>query len=336
MLEQEIFKKYKFDYNKLILYGFKKDKDKYTYSTEFLNDTFKCIIEIFNDSITGEVFDLEFNDKYDQFRVKDIIGEFANSVKDEYTKVLIDIRDKCCISNLFIYDQSNRISKLIKDKYNIEPEFLFDDNSTGVFRNKDNLKWFGIIMNINSSKLTNEFSKDIEVINVKINRDKLEELLKVNGIYKAYHMNKKSWISIVLDDTLSDDYIMNLIDYSFRSNVLFNEWVVPINVKWFDVIDYFDNNPHPLCKMSSSMKIGDLVYIYLSSPYSCIMYKAVITEVNVVCSYDGTFMDIDILEKYNKSDITFDKMKELGVGAVRGARRITKELSNYINKLSSK
>lgn len=336
MLEKEIFKKYRFDYNKLALYGFEKDKDKYIYSTKFFNNNFKCIIEISNDEIIGNVYDLDFNDKYDQFRVKDVVGEFVSSVKDEYIKVLIDIRNKCCIPNLFIYNQSNRISKLIKDKYNIEPEFLFDDDSTGVFRNKDNLKWFGIIMNINSSKITDKFSKDVEVINIKINRDKLDELLKVNGIYKAYHMNKKSWISIILDDNLDDSFIMNLIDYSYRSNILFNEWVVPINTKWFDVIDYFDNNPHPLCKMSSSMKIGDIVYIYLSSPYSCIMYKAIITEVNVECNYEGTFMDVDILNKYNKNDITFDKMKELGVGAVRGARRITKELSSYINKLSKK
>ena len=138
MLENDIFKKYKVDLNKLTNYGFKKNKDKYVYETKFLNDSFKCIIEIKDNKITGNVYDLEFNDIYDQFRVKDVIGEFVNNVKEEYIKILIDIRDKCFIPNLFIYYQSNRISKLIKNKYDIDPEFLFDDNSTGVFRNKDN------------------------------------------------------------------------------------------------------------------------------------------------------------------------------------------------------
>ena len=335
MLEKDIFKKYKVDYNKLIDYGFKKNNDKYIYETKFLNDSFKCIIEIEKDHILGNVYDLEFNDKYDQFRVKDVIGEFVNNVKEEYIKILKDIRDKCFIPNLFIYNQSNRISKFIKEKYNIDPEFLFDDNSTGVFRNKDNLKWFGIIMNINISKLDSKLDKDVEVINIKINKDNLDELLKVNGIYKAYHMNKKSWISIVLDDSLDDLYIMDLIDYSFRSNILFNEWVVPVNVKWFDVEDYYDNRKNPNIKMSSSMNIGDTVYIYLSSPYSCILYKSVITKTHVDDEFDdnGIFANVDIIKKYNRNDITFDKMKALGVGAVRGARRITKELSNYINNL---
>ena len=331
MLENDIFKKYKVDLNKLTNYGFKKIQDKYVYETKFLNDSFKCIIEIKDNKITGNVYDLEFNDIYDQFRVKDVIGEFVNNVKEEYIKILKDIRDKCFIPNLFIYDQSNRISKLIKNKYDIDPEFLFDDNSTGVFRNKDNLKWFGIIMNINSSKLDNKLNKDVEVINIKINKDDLDSLLKVNGIYKAYHMNKKSWISIVLDDSLDDSYIMNLIDYSYRSNILFNEWVVPVNMDYFDVEDYYDNHDDPVIKMSSSMNVGDIVYVYLSKPYSCILYKTVIKELDVYHEYDGRFAYVDILKKYNREDITFSKMKELGVGAVRGARRITKELSNYIN-----
>ena len=333
MLENDIFKKYKVDLNKLTNYGFKKNKDKYIYETKFLNDSFKCIIEIKDNKITGNVYDLEFNDIYDQFRVKDVIGEFVNNVKDEYIKILKDIRDKCFIPNLFIYDQSNRISKLIKNKYDIDPEFLFDDNSTGVFRNKDNLKWFGIIMNINSSKLDSKLNKDVEVINIKINKDDLDSLLKVNGIYKAYHMNKKSWISIVLDGSLDDSYIMNLIDYSFRSNILFNEWVVPVNMDYFDVEDYYDNSSNPVVKMSASMNVGDIVYVYLSKPYSCILYKSIIKEVDVYHEYEGRFAYVDILKKYNRADITFNKMKELGVGAVRGARRITKELSNYIKSM---
>ena len=336
MLEKEIFKKYKFDYNKLIDYGFKKNNDKYIYETSFLNNNFRCIIEVENNNISGNVIDSEFNDIYDQFRVKDAIGEFVNKVKDEYTIILKDIRDKCCIPNLFIYDQSNRISKIIKDKYNIDPEFLFDDNSTGVFRNKDNLKWFGIIMNINISKLDSKLNKDVEVINVKINKDDLEKLLKVNGIYKAYHMNKKSWISIVLDDSLDDQSIMDLIDYSYRSNILFNEWVVPVNMDYFDVEDYYDNNSNPVIKISTSMNVGDIVYVYLSKPYSCILYKTVIKDLDVYHEYDGKFASVDILKKYDREDITFNKMKELGVGAVRGARRITKELSKYINKIKNK
>lgn len=36
------------------------------------------------------------------------------------------------------------------------------------------------------------------------------------GIYPEYHLNKKSWVSIILDDTLTDDEIMSLIDMSYQ------------------------------------------------------------------------------------------------------------------------
>ena len=38
---------------------------------------------------------------------------------------------------------------------------------------------------------------------------------EINGIYDAYHMNKKSWVSIILNDTVSDELIIKLIDNSY-------------------------------------------------------------------------------------------------------------------------
>lgn len=81
MLEEEVFKRYKFDNKKLINYGFIKDNNKYIYSTNFLNDSFKAIITIKDNIITGEVIDLEFNDKYDAFRINNVVGEFDNNAK---------------------------------------------------------------------------------------------------------------------------------------------------------------------------------------------------------------------------------------------------------------
>ena len=68
-------------------------------------------------------------------------------------------------------------------------------------------------MNINESKLNNG-SEDIEIINVKLDKDKILSLLNKKGFYKAYHMNKNNWISIILNDTLKDDEIFKLIDES--------------------------------------------------------------------------------------------------------------------------
>ena len=45
----------------------------------------------------------------------------------------------------------------------------------------------------------------------------IKELIKNNGFYKAYHMNKKSWISVILDNTLDNEIIYSLIDQSYNN-----------------------------------------------------------------------------------------------------------------------
>ena len=45
----------------------------------------------------------------------------------------------------------------------------------------------------------------------------IKELINIDGFYKAYHMNKKSWISIILDNTLDNEIIYSLIDQSYNN-----------------------------------------------------------------------------------------------------------------------
>lgn len=47
----------------------------------------------------------------------------------------------------------------------------------------------------------------IEIINIKVNPKDLPRLLEIRGIYPSYHMSKKSWVSLVLDETVSDDLL---------------------------------------------------------------------------------------------------------------------------------
>ena len=215
-IEKDIFKKSKVIFNKLKSYGFKKIDDKYKYEKYFLNNSFK--VEIYIDKngiVNGKVIDVELNEEYKNIRTN-MNGSFVNSVREEYKNILIDIKNNCFNTNNFIYDQTNRICEYIKNTYNVLPEFLWDKTpDCGVFRNKNNNKWFGIIMNIDKSKIC-DGSGEIEVINVKVDRNNIDELLNIKGIYEAYHMNKKSWISIILDDTLNDYVIYSLIDESYK------------------------------------------------------------------------------------------------------------------------
>ncbi len=214
-IEKDIFKRTDIDFKRLKTYGFKNNNNEYIYEKVFLNNKFKAIITINKDKIvTGKVIDLEINDEYLALRTENV-GDFANKVRDEYKSILNDIKIHCCNEKPFISEQANRMTKYIKEKYNNEPEFLWDKfKGCAIFRNSNNKKWYGLITNIDLSKLENK-TGEVEIINVKLEREKILELLKVKGYYPAYHMNKKDWISIILNDTISDNEIIKCIDESY-------------------------------------------------------------------------------------------------------------------------
>ncbi len=220
-IEDNIFKRFTPDFEKLKEYGFSKNGDNYIFEKTFLNDEFKVMIKISNEGkILGTVYDLENDDEYLPLRVESHQGSFAGEVRTAYGEILTNIRNKCFTENLFIYPQSNRIAHLIKEKYGDSPIFLWEKYPDyGVFKNPDNNKWYGVMMNIDRKKLDREKSGEVEILNIKLDETEIQNLLKENGFYPAYHMNKKSWITIVLDETIEDKKIMELIKESHQYTV---------------------------------------------------------------------------------------------------------------------
>lgn len=213
-IEKELFKKEKIRFDSLEEYGFLKDKDIYIYSKKILKDEFEVKVKVDLDAnIESYVIDLDTNEEYLTVKTNSQ-GEFVNKVREAYLDVLNDIKDKCFTNKDFITDQANRVSKYIFDKYNSHPCFLWSENhGFGVFKNEKN-KWYGIIMNINISKLT-KGDYEVEVMNLKVSKEELPKLLEKENYYEAYHMNKKHWVSIVLDGKVDDKEIFKLIDESY-------------------------------------------------------------------------------------------------------------------------
>ena len=331
-IENDVFKRFSVNYKKLEDYGFKKNDNDYVLEKNFLNNDFKAIITIsFNGNISGKVIENELDEEYTLLRTE-IVGEFVGKVREAYKDVLMDIRKHCFEPNYFIYDQTNRINSYIKEKYHDDPEFLWDNSpGCGVYRNKLNNKWYGIIMNVNYSKLDNK-TGEVEIINVKLDEKEIQDLLKQNGFYKAYHMNKVGWITIILNDTLKDEVICSLIDKSYNIINENESWLVPANPKYYDVVKAFKESNEIIWKQSSDIHVGDLVYLYVGEPYSIVMYKCMATEVNIPYDYKDNnltinkVMKIRLLEELGDRDYTFAYLNKIGIKAIRGPRKIGKEI----------
>ncbi len=212
-IEKSIFTRCNINIKKLLDYGFIKENDYYKYQKKFLNDDFLAEIIIKDNNVSGNVYDLVSNCLYTNIRIE-VDNGFINSVRNSYKDILIDIKNNCFDNLYFKYQQTNRIVNYIISKYSDYPEFPWRD-SNGIFRNKRNNKWYALIMLINKNKIDN-INKEIEVINLKLNEEEIKDLIKKEGYYQAYHMNKKMWITISLDETLTDKEIIKCIDKSYE------------------------------------------------------------------------------------------------------------------------
>lgn len=107
----------------------------------------------------------------------------------------------------------------IKEKYKTSPEYPWErDRSSAVFRHSDNKKWFALVMSVGKDKLGLSDTGYVDVVNLKINDFMFRDILvKEEGIFPAYHMNKNHWITVLLDGTVKEDKIYDLIDISFTA-----------------------------------------------------------------------------------------------------------------------
>ena len=213
-IEDNIFKRAEINKNLLKQYGFRPSKGGWTLEVPFMNSDFKAVISVDDfGHISGNVYETATQDIFLPLRVESMDG-FATKVRNAYMNILKDIKKNCCNENIFISGQTNRLAKGIYEKYGDKPVFPWDDFSGGVFKNPDNGKWYAIVMDIDVQKVDNKLNGNIEVVNIKLDPEKILELHREKGFYPAYHMNKKNWISILLNDTVPDQVLFALLDES--------------------------------------------------------------------------------------------------------------------------
>ena len=217
-IEQEIFQSYKVDIDTLEEYGFTNYNGFYTFSISFHNDEFEARITIDEKGIlSSKVIEKAFEEEFSQLRIESFRGGYIGEIREEYKAILIDIRDHCYRKEVFVSNQANRVTKLIEERYKEYPDFPFDTSkykNFGVFRYKPNNKWYGLIMNVSKSVFGGNKEEYVDVINVRIDETKREGIINNKNIYPSYHMNKKLWVSILLDESLPDEVVMGYIDYS--------------------------------------------------------------------------------------------------------------------------
>ena len=211
----EIFKAYQFNSKKAKEYGFVENQGVWTYNSTILQGDFLMMLTVKNGDLNFQVYDQETGDLYPQVHMESMRGTFVGTVREACLEVLYDIRKACFEVQEFLCPQTKRIMTLVQEKYENQLEYLWEKSpDTAVLRHEDNQKWYAVLMKISWEKLDKSREGQVEVVNLK--HDQVADLLLGKGIYPAFHMNKRYWISLALDDSLSDDEVLDLLEISWN------------------------------------------------------------------------------------------------------------------------
>lgn len=103
----------------------------------------------------------------------------------------------------------------VEDFYAIKYDCPFEDElDAWVFRHPDNKKWFALVMRIKKCKLGIDSNEYIDVVNMKCAPEIMDDLWNENGIFPAYHMSKKHWLTLALDGSCDDETIKFVVNIS--------------------------------------------------------------------------------------------------------------------------
>lgn len=125
-------------------------------------------------------------------------------------------------------------------------------------------------------------------------------------------------------------------------------WIVPCNIKFFDVVSYFEKHDTIVWKRSSAIHENDIVYVYVAAPLSEIKYKCEVIQEKVAIDEimennyaikkdtpfkENKYMKLHLLEKFPDGILKLSDLKKNGLGQVQIQARTDRKLLAYIHEI---
>lgn len=211
----DFFQGKKINRTKLLLFGFKEKNNGFVYNHPILNNQFNLTISIDNNgNVHTTLTEVDTSELYTLHLVEGVSGNFVGQIKEEFNGILNKIADECFEPDVFKSIQTIELIKYIYEKYNDSLEFLWEKFAgNAIVRRKDNAKWYAAFLTVSKQKLGFEDITPVEIIDLRA--ENADKTVDNKTFFPGYHMNKKHWITIILDGSVSSDIIKAKIDESF-------------------------------------------------------------------------------------------------------------------------
>lgn len=214
---EDIFKGKKRNIEKMSAYGFIRKEGKGIYETDIMNGAFKLVVSATeNGEVDTNLIEIENGEPYVLYKTN-ASGAFVGEIRMAVESVLKDIAGACYDSSVFKTNQAQMAMDFILETYGDKLEFLWARSpDSAIWRRKDSQKWYGVILTVSGRKIGFDTEKIVEIIDLRMRAENRNDILSLPHYYPGWHMNKKSWYTIVLDDGLPDKEIKMRITESYE------------------------------------------------------------------------------------------------------------------------
>ena len=126
-------------------------------------------------------------------------------------------------------------------------------------------------------------------------------------------------------------------------------WIVPCNVKFYDVVSHLEKNKSIVWRKVSAIKKGDTVYLYISAPYSEIKFRCNVVNDNVdeetielnayaIKKTEGyrkpRYIQLELEYVYPSGELSLEKLRSHGLGQTQTQARTDRKLQAFIDKVN--
>ncbi len=120
----------------------------------------------------------------------------------------------CVHPPLEISEQEKEILEWAKATYGEERDNPFKEEGFFVLRRKDNQKWYALLSKIGTKNVGFTADPKEAFVNIRFDRESIALMYDEKIFFPAFHMTKKSWITIMLDRGLSQEELIGYLEKS--------------------------------------------------------------------------------------------------------------------------
>ena len=198
----------------LLRFGFIRAAEAYVYRYPLYKGEYTLCVKITDNCFSVCVYDTTTGDLYLPFFTGHS-GGFAARMRQQAAQQVERIIRECFLC----YSMREKILNYVKNQYGTQAQYLWKekerDQLSCVLRTPVSGKWYGVLMQVPARCLGMDRDTPVDILNVK--GDPEDILNKVDHIryFPAYHMNKKHWLTILLEGVIAEEFVFPLLDRSF-------------------------------------------------------------------------------------------------------------------------